>query len=69
MDASSQIEELLNEGLDDEQFRVEAREIFGNARLGQPPRRAIDRRLRQLPAIDWDAGRLYEDEDEGPADH
>jgi hypothetical protein len=62
-----QIEELLDEGLDDERLRVEAREILGNARLGQPHRRAIDRRLRQLPATDWDAGRLYEDE--GPADH
>src|ERR1017187_3283785 len=29
--------------LDDEQFRVEAREILGNARLGQPRRRAIFR--------------------------
>ena len=62
-----QIEELLDEGLGDEQFRVEAREILGNARLGQPRRRAIDRRLRQLPATDWDVGRLYENE--GPADH
>ena len=62
-----QVEELLDEGLDDEQFRVEAREILGNARLGQPRRRAIDRRLRQLSATDWDAGRLYENE--GSADH
>jgi len=62
-----QVEELLDERLDDEQFRVEAREILGNARLGQPRRRAIDRRLRQLSATDWDAGRLYENE--GSADH
>jgi hypothetical protein len=62
-----QVEELHDEGLDDEQFRVEAREILGNARLGQPRRRAIDRRLRQLSATDWDAGRLYENE--GSADH
>jgi hypothetical protein len=46
---------------------VSKREILGNARLGQPRRRAIDRRLRQLSATDWDAGRLYETE--GPADH
>src|ERR1039458_5819156 len=40
------VEELLDEGLDDEQFRVEAREILGNARLGQPRRRACSFRLR-----------------------
>ena len=62
-----QIEELLDEGLDEEQFRAEACEILANTRLGQPRRRSINQRLRQLPATDWDAGRLYEDAD--PADH
>jgi hypothetical protein len=54
--AFRQIEELLDEGLDDEQFRVAARDILANTRLGQLTRCAIARRLKQLPAIDWDAG-------------
>ena len=62
-----QIEELLDEGLNDEQFRAEARDILANTRLAQPRRRSIDQRLKALPAIDWDAGRLYENAD--PADH
>jgi hypothetical protein len=65
--AVHQIEELLDESLDDERFRAEARDILANTRLGQPRRRSIDRQLKALPAIDWDAGRLYEDAD--PADH
>ena len=62
-----QIEELLDEGLDEEQFRAEARDILESARLRQPRRRSINQRLKALLAIDWDAGRLYEDAD--PADH
>lgn len=65
--ALHQIEELLDDDLDDERFRAEARDILANTRLGQPRRRSIDQRLKALPAVDWDAGRLYENAD--PADH
>jgi hypothetical protein len=65
--ALHQIEELLDEGVDDERFRAEARDILANARLGPPRRRSIVQRLKALPAIDWDAGRIYENAD--PADH
>jgi len=65
--AVHQIEELLDEELDDAQLRAEVRDILGNTRLTRPRRRSIDRQLKALPAIDWDAGRLYEDAD--PADH
>jgi hypothetical protein len=65
--ALHQIEELLDDDLGDERFRAEAREILANTRLGQPRRRSIDQRLKALPAVDWDAGRLYENADS--ADH
>jgi hypothetical protein len=65
--ALHQIEELLDDDLDDERFRVEARDILANTRLGQPRRHSIDQRLKALLAVDWDAGRLYENAD--LADH
>lgn len=61
--ALHQIEELLEEGVDDERFRAEARDILANTRLARPRRRSIDRQLKALPAVDWDAGRIYEDAD------
>ena len=65
--ALHQIEELLDDDLDEERFRAEARDILANTRLGPPRRRAIDQRLKALPAVDWDVGRLYENADS--ADH
>jgi hypothetical protein len=65
--ALQQIEELVEEGMDDGRFRAEARAILANTRLGQPRRRSIDRQLKALPAVDWDAGRIYENAD--PAGH
>jgi hypothetical protein len=65
--AVHQIEELLDESLEDEQLRAELRDILGSTRLTPPRRRSIDQRLKQLPAIDWDPGSLYENAD--AADH
>lgn len=65
--AVHQIEELLDEELDDAQLRAEMRDILGNARLTRPRRRSIDRQLKALPAIDWDARSVYENAD--PPDH
>ena len=65
--AVHQIEALVDEDLDDDQFRAEAQEILSKARLGRPTRRAIDERLRQLPQCAWDAGSIYENK--GPADY
>src|SRR6266851_9901843 len=65
--AVHQIEELLEEGLDGAQLRAEMLDIVGSARLRQPRRRSIDRQLKALPAINWDAGSIYEDADS--ADH
>jgi hypothetical protein len=65
--AVHQIEELLDDEMDDAQLRVEVLDIVGGTRLKPPRRRSIDRRLRKLPAINWDAGSLYEDAD--PTDH
>ncbi|HEY4969054.1 MAG TPA: hypothetical protein VII35_04055 [Steroidobacteraceae bacterium] len=58
-----QIEELLDGDLDGAQLRAEVLDILGSTRPSQPRRRSIDRRLRELPAVHWDAGRLYEDAD------
>src|ERR1017187_4911880 len=44
--ALHRIEELLEEGLNDERFRAEARNILANTRLGPPRRRSIDQRLK-----------------------
>jgi hypothetical protein len=49
--------------LDDVQLRAEVLDIVGSARPRRPSRRSIDQRLRQLPAIHWNAERLYEDAD------
>jgi hypothetical protein len=56
-----------DEELDDAQLRAEVRDILGNARLTRPRRRSIDRQLKALPAIDWDARSVYENAD--PTDH
>lgn len=61
--AVHQIEELLDDDMDDAQLRAEVLDIVGSARLRPPRRRSIDQRLRKLPAINWDAGSLYEDTD------
>ena len=65
--ALHRIEELLEEGLNGARLRAEVHDILANARVAKPGRRSIDQRLRQLPAIDWDAGSMYEDAD--PSDH
>ncbi|MGO8855193.1 MAG: IS1096 element passenger TnpR family protein [Steroidobacteraceae bacterium] len=65
--ALHRIEELLEEGLNGAQLRAEVHDILANTRVAKPGRRSIDQRLRQLPAIDWDAGSMYEDAD--PSDH
>ena len=44
--AVHQIEELVDEDLDDDQFRAEAQEVLSKARLGPPSRRAIDEPLQ-----------------------
>ena len=65
--ALHRIEELLEEGLNGAQLRAEVHDILANTHVAKPGRRSIDQRLRQLPAIDWDAGSMYEDAD--PSDH
>ena len=65
--AVHQIEELLDEDMDGTQLRAEVLDIVGGARLSSSCRRSIDRRLRLLPASNWDAGSLYENAD--PIDH
>lgn len=62
-----QVEELLDEDLDPEQFRVEARKILAAARLGAPRRREINEKLRCLLTIDGDSRSLYENA--GPGNH
>src|SRR5271156_729126 len=54
--AVHQVEELLDDDLDDVQLRAEVLDIVGSARPRRPSRRSIDQRLRQLPAIHWNAG-------------
>jgi Plasmid pRiA4b ORF-3-like protein len=61
--AVHQIEELLEDDLDGAQLRAEVLDIVGSTRPRPPRRRSIDQRLRKLPAINWDAGSLYEDAD------
>ena len=58
-----QIEECLDDDLDGAQLRAEVLDIVGSTRPRQPRGRSIDQRLRKLPAINWDAGSLYEDAD------
>ena len=65
--AVHQLEELLDGDLDGAQLRAEVLDIVGSTRPRPPRRRSIDQRLRELPAANWDAGRLYEDADS--ADH
>ena len=65
---SCELEDLMaDEDLDDTRFREEASSILSLARGGEPTRRAIGQRLRQLPKHAWSAGDLYENE--GPAGH
>jgi hypothetical protein len=61
--AVHQIEEQLDGDLDDAQLRTDVLDIVGSTRPRQPHRHSIDQRLRELPAVNWDAGRLYEDAD------
>ena len=61
--AVHQIEELLDDDFDSAQLRAEVLDIVGSTRPRQPRRRSIDQRLRKLPAINSDAGSLYEDAD------
>ena len=66
--ALCEMEDLMaDEDLDDTRFREEASSILSQARGGEPTRRAIDQRLRQLPKHAWSAGDLYENE--APAGH
>jgi Plasmid pRiA4b ORF-3-like protein len=62
-----QIQQMLDEDLDEERFRAEARDILTQARRTPATRRVISNRLQQLRENAWDAGSLYEDAD--PADH
>jgi hypothetical protein len=61
--AVNQIEELLEDDLGGAQLRAAVLDIVGSTRPKQPRGRSIDQRLRKLPAINWDAGSLYEDAD------
>ena len=61
--AVNQIEELLDDDLDGAQLRAEVLDIVGSTRPRRPCTRSINQRLRKLPAINWDAGSLYEDAD------
>jgi hypothetical protein len=66
--ALCELEDLLEqEDLNAAQIREEASNILAQARGGEPKRRAIDQRLRQLPNHAWSAGDLYENE--GPVGH
>ncbi len=62
-----QVEELLDEDLDAEQFRDEARVILAAARLGAPRRRDITERLIRVTNNDGYARSAYEAT--SPADH
>jgi hypothetical protein len=58
-----ELEDLIaEEDLDATRFREAASSILSQARGGEPTRRAIDQRLRQLPNYAWSAGDLYENE-------
>jgi hypothetical protein len=66
--ALCELEDLMaEEDLDATRFREAASSILSQARGGEPTRRAIDQRLRQLPNYAWSAGDLYENE--GPVGH
>ena len=66
--ALCELEDLLEqEELNAVQIHDEASDILAQARGGEPKRRAIDQRLRQLPQFAWEAGELYENE--GPIGH
>src|SRR6267154_2218686 len=59
-----EVEELLlDDDLDGAQLRAAVLDLVGSTRPWQPRRHSIDQRLRKLPAINWDAGGLYEDAD------
>ncbi len=62
--AVHEVEELLlDDDLDGAQQRAAVLDLVGSTRPRQPRSHSIDQRLCKLPAINWDAGGLYEDAD------